>query len=335
MTSRGLKALSGAVLAALVCVLPARAGDIVTVVSPSGTSVAQKEVLFEGRVEERFVKSVRLTIEPFLAKGDEKPYSRVMRISDGEFAESISLFPGLNLIRVATLGGREVLTLPLFLVSPGEGPLERTAELGTRSSVFFTGPSEAKTSANPLIVKGMASDPAVASLDVVVLDTLDLLPGAPGKQAHRIDYLSCPLDRQQFSFKAPLKEGLNIILAKPRGAPADVRSVQIKSIIFEKTSAHLALGEPGIKDGKLVLPGKAGGKLYRKITVKVTALVERPGNPGKLSLETIATKTLTAEKDGSFTVVLPWAVKGYAIKAFPTVTVYAGGENAGKTLTNW
>jgi len=313
------------------------AGNLITILNPAGTTVTQKEQLVEGSIEEPFIKSVLLTVEPFLAKDGEKAPSRRIGIRDGNFSERISLFQGLNLIRISTLNGKELAVIPVVLISKDQSLLKDSENWGAQSQIFFTGPSESKINSSPADFKGMVGNPEIRSLDIVIVDTLDLMTGEQTRKSKGIQYLHVQVNKQQFSFSVTLKEGLNIVLAKPYGLPCDTGSMRMKSLIYEKASSNISVNEPEISGNKLLLAGKIAGNLNEKVVVRILALVEKKEEPGTISQETIFSKTVNTSSDGTFSFSVPWepGKEKYTIKAFPTVYFYAGNESATKTLLNW
>lgn len=317
----------------------AETSQLITITSPAGTVVTDKDQLLEGKVDQPFVKSLKLTIEPFIIKDQGKiAYESNLAVNEGYFTGKILLFPGLNLIRVASLSGKESEVKPVFLLSAGKKLFGGTKDWGANSPIFFTNPAGTKVDDSLVVFRGIVTEPKIEALDIVVMDTLDFLSEKVVKRkTGNIEYQRVVLNKQRFNFSASLKEGLNIILAKAYRQPVTTDLLQIKSVIYEKASSALTIYEPELKENKLLVAGKINGQACRQVRVKIEALVEKETEPGEISSEIIFDRVATVKPDGSFNLKIPWeADKGsYTIKSFPTIYVYAGNEVATKTLTKW
>ncbi len=331
----------------------ALANEIITVISPRDTSVFAKSQIVEGKVEGSFVKKLRLIVEPFLPKEAEKNKSVIITVSGGYFREKVDLFPGLNIIKLSTLGGQHKVNKPIFLISarkPDEKllPIEKW---GSKSPIIFTSPQELKLATSNPVIKGVVTDPALKLIEVVIMNTMDFLVSQPEADQYpenqtskissfkkgKIFYKEIPVENGQFSFPVELTEGLNIIIAKPRYDDVDLTNVQIKTLIYERLGAKIILDEPEVKNNDLILKGRIINPIGKKARVNVYALVEDELETGKIYPKTLVNKEIKINKDGTFILKTSLKTRGkiYTIKSSPTITVWADGDIASKTLIKW
>lgn len=309
---------------------------LISISKPEGTTVTEKEQILEGTVEESFVKTLSLTVEPFIAREGEKKYSRRVQITKGRFFEKIKLSPGLNLIKLSPSGGKAETVQPIFLVTADKKTFENIDKWGSESQIVFLSPNETKVNTSKVTLKGMVADQKAKALDVVILEMADLSTVSENAvQKQQIAYKKVNIKKQKFSFNADLSEGLNIILVKISGKPTKTDNLQIKSVIYEKVNPNIVLNDPEIKNGKLIITGKIDIPSLKTVEVKATALVET-GETRQIKPETLFERIVNVEKDGCFSLALPWEEKpGFTIKSSPNIYVSASDKSATKTLIKW
>ena len=316
--------------------------NLISIIKPFAVNTEDKYQIVEGKVEESFIKRLRLTVEPFLPKKGEKHKSLIIGVKKGYFREKITLFPGLNIISVSTLSSKHKESKAIFLISPKKDiqsqiPLEKW---GTNSPVVFTSPQKLKVTAPDVLISGVITKPTVKLIKVIVINTMDfLINKSLPSQKERIDYKEVPIKNLQFSFSVKLTEGLNIIIARPSLLPEDSidpTAIQIKTLIYEKVSQKVLLNDPEMKDGILIIKGKVVNLTVKKVKITVSALVKEEIQPERIYPKTLINKNVKVSNTGDFILKAPLSKKGlYTIKSPPTISVWANGNAATKTLLNW
>ncbi|MFH1416237.1 MAG: hypothetical protein ABIH89_09175 [Elusimicrobiota bacterium] len=312
------------------------AEDIITIVKPDFTTTDRNMITIEGKTELPFVKNLDLTVEPFLSKQDRTAYAGSISVIDGYFKEKVRLQPGLNLIKVASISGKHRVVRPVFLISPEEPSLSKSLKSwSSESPVIFIYPRELILNNPEITVKGVVSDPSLASIEAVILDTIDFLGEPQPSGSNIIDYRKVDIKDMQFSFPAVLRDGLNIIVAKPSNTGVTEPGIQIKTVIYEKTSSVISLNDPVISDGKLQISGKSGPPVQKGLKLTIDALVEENDQPGRIILKRIESQDIITDNDGTFLLTADISGSGYTIKSPPLVTVGTKKSAATKTIIKW
>jgi len=321
-------------------------GGLINILEPSANSTVNSEIIVTGRVEAPFIDQLNLSVEPFIETKDAKPKSSKISVINGYFNEKIKLTQGLNIIRLSTTGKKHETVKVVFLISPQK--TETGEKIGKNSSIVFTSPKELKLNSENVKVTGVVTDPAIKSVDVVIMNTIDFLttevtesnikePTEQQKQERKIEFKTSKVKNMQFELDIKLTEGLNIILARPGDKPVPVDKMQIMSLVYEKISEQVTLDEPEFDKGNIIIKGKVNKPDIKQVRINITALVEDEIKPDKIYPKSILDKVVNVEKDGKFYLKAPLKDKKgvYTIRYTPTITVYADSSSATKTLIKW
>lgn len=249
----------------------------------------------------------------------------------------MELSPGINLIKVnAGSSGKNEITQPVFLIA--QQKKESVGEWGSQAQLVFTAPEELKTNKENITIKGVVTNPNIASVDAVIMNTMYFLFEGSGKENEgKIEYKSVSVKNMQFEIKAKLTQGLNVILARPDRKTAPVEKIQIMSLVYEKISNQVILDEPQLEKGNVIIKGKVSNNQIKKVRLNITALVENEFKPGQLAPRSLLDTNVQVDKDGSFYFKAPLQDKKgiFSIKYSPTITVFTEGASATKTLIKW
>lgn len=310
--------------------------EIITILKPTLNSTSSKEQFVEGKVELPLIKNIQISVEPFIWDETKKiQIPQTVSVVNGYFKENITLSPGLNLIKISSLGGKHKIVKPVFLVSDRPSLLKPVDSWGKHSDIIFTAPREIKSITREIVVKGIVTDASIKSVEVIDLDTISFLTETGGIENGRIDYREVKIKDLQFNFTLKLKQGLNILVARPSEKKSNETNLQIKSIIYEKTSEKIVVEEPVLENGKLTIKGKVNDITIKKVRLNIHSLVEQEIHPGKILPKTILDKCIDVKSDGSFYLKTGLIREGYSIKSPPIITVTADGEIVTKTIIKW
>ncbi len=313
---------------------PLFSSPLVSIGRPHAGSTVDAEVVVAGNVELSTIERLRLSVEPFLATAGRQSFSRSLLVKNRRFREKVTLAPGLNIIRISTLGGKHQAARVLYLISERDASRRSLQDWGSASPVVFSSLNDLKVNTRRIELTGEVSDPAVKALDVVLLDTFDFFCASANEEKN-IAYHQVAVKKGRFKFALKLERGLNIILAKPSGISAGEEDVRVKSVIYEAVSGRVTLDEPFVREGALVVTGQVLDAGVGTVDISVDCLVEQELRPGKIVPKTIIKRRLEVADDGSFRLEAQFRMERYTIKSPPSITVGAGGAVATKTLVNW
>lgn len=292
--------------------------------------------VIEGTVSDAAVRTVSLTVEPWAGDGESRRVEASVPVRDGRFRAEAALAPRLNVIRVALPdrrvgAGCAVYRRPAGTASKKVVPPD---QWGGRSPVVFTAPGGLKVTAAEIPVEGVVTDPEIREVEIVTLDVTDFLDDATAAEG-TIGYACVRVEGMKFAARVRLREGLNMVLAKPLGAKGEVENIRVKTVVYEAVSAGIELDEPLVEAGELTVRGRIAGVRAKEVRIKVECLVEEELRGGKIRPHTVVDEEVKVGAGGEFVLRARLRSDRYRIVSPPSIIAAAGGAVATKTLVRW
>ena len=319
----------------------AQESGVISILRPSENATKNEKEIIEGRVLESFVRRLQLRIEPFVPEKDDAPVEYTVIVRNGHFRKEVKLFPGLNIIRIATSGGKHETSKAVFRIHD-EKKKDLMSELekwGTSSPVVFAAPRDLRIGEDSPTIRGVTTDPSLETIEVVVVNVFDFFMSdalPPLVEERSIGYMSIGIKDLQFDFKPRLRVGLNMIMAKPAGRKSQLAEMQVKSLVYDRISDKVTIDGCTVENANVVVEGRITNSPGASVRAVVVAL-GREDAAGAVQPVVVFEKDVERTKKGMFSLSfsLSEEVLGYQIVSPPTVYIEGGKEIASYTILNW
>lgn len=317
--------------------LAAQANDFINFILPKQATTTNPRQMVEGTIEQKSIKHLKLRVEPFINKKDLLPVESIITVRDGYFKEEVTLLPGLNLIYIETMSRSIYAVKPIFLLSAdGKDSNPALDEWGRQAQIVFTHPATLRLTEYRTTLKGVVTDPKIKTVGIIYMNVVHFLGNSGDIKEKPIFYQDVPVKNMVFECAIDLSEGLNIILARPLGQKAGFEDIQVKSLLYEKTSKIIVLSEPSFNSStrQITIKGTVS-KPMKSVDIEIKTLVCELNNPYKIFPVVLVSERVPTAKNGDFSISTSLKGNKYIIKSPPIVSIIARGDRASKTLLKW
>ena len=291
---------------------------------PASQSLFSPQVSVEGRIINPPDNYIRIKIEHFIERKGYKATDYIVPLINNRFKKPLNLPPGISIITVSTLDNEYSASMPILFFSGEKGLREE--EWDKETPISFSVPEGITTSQQSCLFKGNISDPALKNIEIMVINLTEFQRlTIDNKGLNLLKYEKVQVKNSEFSFRAFLNDGINLIIARPEGKNS-AKSIRTKTIIYEASSPNIFVLEPKIEKENLIIEGTAKEPAARTALVRTEALIKKEGDPLPV-FKVISEKEIPLNSDGKFNTSLSLKeIDGIFDKTYFLVSIINGKD---------